>query len=211
MSYDKPISYSGLSLYNKCPKKWAHAYIHGNREPPNAGALRGTKLHDLLEQFFKGLAPYSSGEPCLSKWRPYMEDLKSKGLVAEGEIAVFEDWTPAKFDDPSAWARGKIDGELPDDIYDWKSGKIYDDHELQGLYYAAMRGGRRTHFVYLDIPLHVQDWEYSVDEIQEARGEIDNKIRIIRADEEWLPTPNYRECGWCKLSWRNGGTCTSAP
>lgn len=208
--YDKPISYSGLSLYNKCPKKWAWSYILGNREPSGAAAERGTMLHDLLEKYFKDLAPYPTGQSCLVKWQPYMKELKDCGLVAEGEVAVFEDWTPAKFDDPMAWARGKIDGET-DDVYDWKSGKIYDDHWMQGLFYCAMRDKRYAHFVYLDIPLHVESFAFSTDEVQDARGQIDDKIRIIRADEEWAATPSQRECGWCKLSWRNGGSCTSAP
>jgi hypothetical protein len=207
--YDRPISYSGMSLYNKCPKKWAHAYIHGNREPSGAAAERGTALHDLLEKFFKDLGPYPTGNSCLTKWQDYMKNLKAQGLVAEGEVAVFEDWTPAKFDDPTAWARGKIDGEL-EKVYDWKSGKIYDDHWMQGLFYCAMKDKREADFVYLDIPLHVESFAFSADEVQDARGQIDDKIRIIRADEEWRPTTG-RECNWCKLSWRNGGDCTSAP
>lgn len=207
--YTKPISYSGMSLYNKCPLKWHDSYILGNREPSGKAAERGTMLHDLLEQFFKGNGPYPTGNACLAKWEPYMQALKAQGLVAEGEVAVMEDWSPAKFDDPDAWARGKIDGET-DDIFDWKSGKIYDDHELQGLFYAAMRYKLSTKFVYLDIPLHVASWMYTHSQIDDARGQIDEKIRIIRADEEWLPTPG-RECQWCKKSWRNGGSCTSAP
>lgn len=209
MSYEKPVSYSGMSLYNKCPRKWSDAYILGNREPSGAAAERGTMLHDLLEKYFKDLASYPTGNSCLTKWEKYMSALKAQGLVAEGEVAVFEDWTPASFDDPTAWARGKIDGEL-EKVYDWKSGKIYDDHWMQGLFYCAMKDKRLADFVYLDIPLHVEGFAFSADEVQDARGQIDDKIRIIRTDEEWKPTPG-RECNWCKLSWRKGGTCTSAP
>lgn len=208
--YDKPISYSGKSLYKKCPKKWHNAYVLGNREPSGPAAERGVMLHELLENFFKDLAPYPTGNSCLSKWDPYMKDLKAQGLIAEGEVAVREDWSPTSFDDPTAWARGKVDGEL-EAIYDWKSGKIYDDHEDQALMYTAMRDKRQAFFVYLDIPHHIQEWNYSDGQIQDARGKIDEEIRIIRLDEEWLPTPSQKECGWCKLSWRNGGTCTSAP
>lgn len=208
--YTKPISYSGMSLYAKCPKKWHSAYILGIREPSGVAAERGVMLHEMLEYYFKDAACYPTGNSCLAKWQPYMSDLKAQGLVAEGEIAVFEDWTPAKFDDVTAWARGLVDGDLPDTVYDWKSGKIYEDHWKQGVLYCAMKKSHTAKFVYLDIPHHVQTWTYTDDELDDFRGQIDDKIRIIRADEEWLPNPG-RECNWCKLSWRNGGNCTSAP
>lgn len=208
--YTKPISYSGKSLYKKCPKKWHDAYVLGNRSPSGAAAERGVMLHEMLEYYFKDAACYPTGNACLAKWEPYMSALKARGLIAEGEVGVFEDWSPATFDDPLAWARGKIDGELAA-LYDWKSGKIYDDHEDQSKMYVAMRDKREAHFVYLDIPHHVQIWKYTDGQVQDFRGEIDEEIRIIRADEEWLPKPSQKECGWCKLSWRNGGSCTSAP
>lgn len=207
--YNKPISYSGKSLYKKCPKKWKKAYIDGIRSPSGAAAERGVMLHEMLEYYFKDEACYPTGNSCLAKWQSYMSDLKARGLVAEGEIAVFEDWTLASFEDPEAWARGKVDGLL-EAVYDWKSGKIYEDHEDQAKMYAAMEDRRQAFFVYLDIPGHIQEWNYSDGEIQDAKGAIDEEIRIIRLDEEYKPKPG-RECNWCDMSWRNGGYCTSAP
>lgn len=213
--YEKPISYSGMSLYKQCPKKWHNVYILGNREPSGKAAERGTMLHDLLEKFFQGIGPYPTGEPCLAKWEPYMSALKARGLVAEGEVAVNEAWQRAEYGDPSAWFRGKIDGEVVNEIYDWKSGKIYDSHVNQGKAYSALSASddeqKVVRFVYLDIPHHVEEWTYSRGQIQDIKGGIDQDIQIIRLDEEWLPTPSQKECGWCKLSWRNGGACTSAP
>lgn len=215
--YTKPISYSGMSLYEQCPKKWHDSYILGNREPSGKAAERGTMLHEMLDYYFKGEACYPTGNSCLAKWEPYMRNLKTRGLVAEGEVAVGPNWERANYEDEKAWFRGKIDGDIEadDEIYDWKSGKIYDTHVNQGRAYAALRAARTqttvVRFVYLDIPHHVQEWRYSLGEIQDIKADIDNKIQIIRVDEEWAPSPSEKGCGWCKLSWRNGGSCTSAP
>lgn len=216
MAYDKPISYSGMSLYEECPWKFHSSYVLGIKEPGNKYSERGLMLHDLLEKYFKGTS-YPTGEKCLAKWHDYMKSLKDRGLRAEGEVAVFKDWQRAEFDDPNAWFRGKIDGDIEpeDEIYDWKSGKIYDTHVTQGKAYAALRVTKTpkttVRFVYLDIPHHVQEWTYSLGEIQDFRGDFDEKIQIIRMDEEWKPRPSDKSCHWCKLSWRNGGSCTSAP
>jgi hypothetical protein len=204
-----------MSLHKQCPKKWHDVYILGNREPSGAAAERGTMLHDLLEKYFKG-SPYPTGEKCLAKWEPYMSALKARGLVAEGEVAVNKDWGRASYEDPTAWFRGKIDGEIdPNEIYDWKSGKIYDTHVNQGAAYSALSAStdeqRVVRFVYLDIPHHVQEWTYSRGQVQDIQGELDQTIQAIRVAEEWPPLPSQQSCGWCKLSWRNGGTCTSAP
>lgn len=214
--YTKPISYSGKSTYVECPRRWHNSYILGNREPSCAAAERGTMLHDLLEKYFKEVGPYPTGDRCLAKWEKYMVALKARGLVAEGEVAVNKLWQPVGFDDAEAWFRGKIDGcaEQEDEVYDWKSGKIYDTHVFQGQAYSALRVANTenttVHFVYLDIPHHVETWTYSRGQIQDLRGQIDEEIQVIRLDEEWAPKPSDK-CRWCKLNWRVGGSCTAAP
>lgn len=209
--YVKPVSYSGLTTYEECPHRWADSYIHGNWDKGgSAQANRGLDFHTLLENYFKG-AMYPSGQKKLAVWRPFMEDLKSKGLVAEGEVAVNELWQPVGYKDPAANARGKIDGETPEQLYDWKSGKFYEKHKDQALFYVAMRKVRKASFVYLDIPRYVQPWTFTEGQVQDAQGDISERVRILRADEEWPARPSEKNCRWCKLDWRKGGTCTYAP
>lgn len=217
MSFTRAVSYSGKALYKKCPRAWWYSYIQGIRKPDNVYTIRGKKYHSKLEDFFNNKNGYPSGEPVLRPWRPYMRGLKQHSPVAEGEVAVNIMWTPTTFNDPAAFARGLIDlwWEEPGirHIYDWKTGKIYEDHEDQAEYYAALSPDRdlvQTTFAYLDIPTVTSTWEYTRNEVEEIRDKLDEEIMIIRMDKEWRPRPSGH-CKWCAHNWRLGGECEAAP
>ena len=217
--YDKPISYSGKKLYQRCPYAWAWAYIHGNRSEQGRAAARGEELHKLLEEFFLGNTPYPKTEKTLRPWQRYMENLAAQGLAPEAEVGVRDDWTKCKFDDPKAYARGKLDGRLVQarklKIFDWKSGKVYDDHEFQGEMYIALEGTDgyeyETHFVYLDQYPLVKSRTYGVDAHIPIRDTLKVEIDAIRLATDYPPTPSESKCQWCDISWRRGGHCTKAP
>lgn len=214
--YDKPISYSGKSLYGKCPLLWADNYILGNRRPSGAAADRGTYLHELLESFFNGAA-YPSGNRALAPWQPFMEKLATYNPTAEGEVAVTKDWQRCDFNDPQAYFRGKKDLDIEAGnallLFDWKSGKVYDDHHRQGESYCALSPGYDkyvTYFVYLDIPFHIQRWEYDGAQVEMITQDLIAEVEVIRNATEYPATPGDH-CRYCHLSWRNGGNCKRAP
>lgn len=213
--YSKPVSPSSLKLWKECPFKWADCYINGNRQPPGAAAQRGTDLHNMLEDFFNG-SPYPSGNKTLRPWQPLMEGLAAADPVAEGELAVNFAWESCNYNSPLAYYRGKKDLHYDHgttlNIFDWKSGKIYDDHEFQGASYACMSPGYEAYkssFVYLDHPMVIKTWTYTAQQVAARRIEITNVIQELRTAEEYPATPGDG-CTWCHLSWRRGGTCKRA-
>lgn len=213
--YEKPISYSGKSLWDQCPKRWHDAYVLGNRQPSGPAAERGTRLHQMLEDYFNG-APYPSSDKALAPWQPFMEKLAERSPVAEGEVAVDRTWTPTSFDDPSAYFRGKKDLHIEEGsklvLFDWKSGGIYPEHHNQGEAYIALSPGYgeyEVHFAYLDQPLVVHSTAFTVDDRDEIVAELTEQIEIIRTATEYPATPS-RKCAWCHLSWRRGGPCQKA-
>jgi hypothetical protein len=217
-NYTKPISPSGLKLYKTCPRQWADRYVLGNKPPERAQSNRGTDLHLELELFFTGAQPYPVSNRALRPWQRFMENLSIIPHTTEGEVAVRKDWTATTFNDPEANYRGKYDLKLNGDssvldVFDWKSGKIYPDHESQGLSYCAMEPGEfqsyRTHFVYLDIPTHVETRVYAGPRIVQERSVLSDTIEFVRLDTEYRPTPSPA-CNWCHLSWRKGGSCRAA-
>jgi len=211
-------SYSSLSAYKKCPKYFHWCYVLGNREPDKPAAIRGTELHAKLEEFFKGGA-YPKLDKTLKPWQRYMENLTRYNPEPEAEIAVKADWTPCAFDDPEAYARGKVDLRYTlggvRHILDWKSGKVYEDHPEQGKMYMALEPDEyddyETEFVYLDIPLHTTPRPYARGAKQIETVKLINIIEIVNHDTEYKATPSYNSCQWCPLSWRRGGECRAAP
>jgi hypothetical protein len=218
--YDKPVSYSGLSLFRKCPRAWADAYIDGNRGESGAAAMRGTKLHEQLETYFEGGVEYPIKNSVLRDWHEYMTMLMAHQPIPERQIATCAKWQPADFNDPSAHTRGAVDLEyMIDDVlylYDWKSGKVYDTHVEQGQFYAAMSAHRCpsktvVRFVYLDIPGYVVEWQYTPDACKRIQEKLDAEIQVLRVTDSYPANPSQDNCKWCSLGWRRGGTCHASP
>lgn len=219
MPYDKALSPSGIKKFKTCPFQWADQYVHGNRPPEKTASNRGIDLHAVLEEFFKGQRPYPTGDRVLRPWQPFMEGLAAKPNVPEGDVAVRSDWSQCGFFDDDAYYRGKYDLKLQAeprvfDAFDWKSGKIYPaDHEFQGLSYCAMEPESydiyRTHFVYLDIPTHIETREYTPQRIEKERVHLGSIIDFIRVTEVYPQTPGPH-CNWCHLNYKKGGKCRVA-
>lgn len=215
--YNKPLSYSGMSLFKRCPRAWEDVYINGNRSPSGKAAERGTQIHDAIEKFFLG-APYPSAIKELKPWQAYMEHLLQYEPIAEAKVAVDENWEAVSYDDPKAILRGKIDlvysvGGLTH-ILDWKTGKVYDTHPEQGRTYVALSNEDSKYmasFVYIDQPLVVHSTTYAIPEREGMINLLKQQIEDIRGADEFPPTPSRDNCKWCDLSWRNGGKCKAAP
>jgi hypothetical protein len=218
MPYDKALSPSGIKKFKTCAFAWHDQYVLGNKPPEKNASNRGIDLHAVLEEFFKGERAYPSNDRVLRPWQPLMEGLAAKPNTPEGEVAVRSDWTQCGFFDKDAYYRGKYDlksMDSPDvlDIWDWKSGKIYPDHEEQGLSYSAMEPGEynlyRTHFVYLDVPTHVESREYPATRIEKERITLSSTIDYIRVTDVHPPRPGPH-CNWCHLNYKKGGKCHAA-
>lgn len=216
MSYNKPLSYSGMSLWKQCPRRWEWTYIEGNREPPGPAAMRGTLIHQMLEDYYNGKTAYPSGNSVLGPWQSTLEELVHFSPIAEGELAVDSGFVPTSFSDPLAFLRGAVDLRYSTDeacnILDWKTGKIYESHVDQGALYAAitpLTDIKVVRFYYLDQPLHTVEWRYTLEQQLEQRDRWAEQANIIRAATEYPAVPGDH-CNWCPLSWRKGGECKRA-
>lgn len=215
--YEKPISYSQMAEYDTCPFKFADRHRMGNKPPERSASNRGQELHDKLEEFFTGRSPFPSQDRVLRPWQRLMEGLSLKNPSAEGEVAARKDWSSCGWWDKDCDKRGKHDLRIYEgdsvDIFDWKSGQIYPDHEKQGENYCALEPGAyriyRTHFAYLDAPLVVHTREYAHDQVLGMRNKIDAKIEVMRSDLLCAPTPSSK-CYYCHLSYKKGGPCGAA-
>lgn len=214
--YDKPISHSSRKLFRKCPKQWHDKYILGNRTESGPAAARGTDIHGELEKFFKEKLPLSN--PVFQPWRRALEALTVRQVLAEQELARNAEWEETTFDAPDAYFRGKVDlsymlgNTLV--IIDWKTGRVYKDHQEQGEDYIALAPEAeryQTEFWYIDSPQLVAINKYTKKDRPKFVKRVKEEVEAIRAETEFKATPSDFNCRFCPLSWRNGGKCEAAP
>lgn len=207
-------SYSSISTYEKCPRKYKYSYIDRlPRGEAGPAAQRGTELHAIIENYLLGKTVELHGP--LAFYEGFLQELKELKPLPEHKFSINRDWELTDWDAPDAYLVGVLDLLLPLDevkIWDWKTGRVYDEHanqrELYGISGFCMYPEKEVVHVehtYLDL----QQTEHSVF----YRAELDNlkekwrkKTDRIEADEVYPPNPNYG-CRWCDFSKQNGGPC----
>jgi len=212
-----PYSYSSWSTYNKCAAKYKYSYIDRiPGEAPSPQMARGTDLHDAVEKYLLGQLERMPKE--LHKLNGmYMEQIKaSYDLYPEEKWAVDKKWEPVDFDDPNAFMRGVFDlraereGEIK--IFEWKTGKMYDEHADQSHLYATValtwyetQPKVPVDIRYLDFGTNKTE-TYSRDMYKMMKLRWRDRIKQIEKDKTFAPNPSYA-CRWCAYSGQKGGPC----
>ncbi len=137
-------SYSSLSSFEQCPRRYAVIRVHKLvADPPNAASKHGDEVHKALELYVKdGTAlpvKYAQYEPIVSKIA------KSPGDVyAEQRFALTRDIKPTTFFAPDCWVRGVLDVTVvrgaKATVLDYKTGKPKNDPDQLKLFAAAVFG-----------------------------------------------------------------------
>lgn len=210
------ISYTKIKMYMECPAKKRYRYDERRQTPPSDAARRGTDYHKTIEGALGDLHEPTPLPPNLSFYQDYIGRLRSLGAKAEFKFGVDKQWNSVGWDSPDAWIIGVADVWLPSiptaHVQDWKTGKIYDDHHLQGEFYATalfqVESGIvevKATFVYTDLKKE-QSRTYHRDNIASLRNRWTARIERMERDTECVPTPSFK-CGWCPYSKAKGGPC----
>lgn len=229
-------SFSGLMLFEQCGFKYAAQYLKHRVEaelsvglPPRTfhpAATRGTELHAAIDKHLTEGAPLPNE---LKYWAPAFHEIKSYHIKSEHRIAVRKDWTVCGWTDPDVWCRAILDllAQKPQNlmaVYDWKTGKQYDEHYDQKEHYALMTIAEhpalsmvRAVHVYLDYP-NTQPTvrEYTPIDLVARRiiwTERANKLEAATNDPDLLrafPMQPNKFCKWCDLRRSAGGPCKFA-
>lgn len=120
-------SYSSISLFLQCPRKYHRLRIVKDIvEPPQHHLIYGSAVHKAAEEYIRDGTPIP---PKFSQFQPQLDAMKNlKGVkYCEYELGMKKDFTPCKFDDPDVWARGIVDLLVIDGdkarIIDYKTSK----------------------------------------------------------------------------------------
>ena len=121
-------SYSSISLFQQCPRKYYRMRIVKDIvEPPTPHLDYGKEVHKAAEDYVCGDKPI---DPKYAYVKPHLDFLKSlPGLkLCEYEMGLTKEFKPVGFKDKNVWFRGIADLLIIDGdaamIVDYKTGKL---------------------------------------------------------------------------------------
>lgn len=128
-----PVSFSKLSSYKSCAKKFFHlSVVKDVVEEKHDAADMGVRAHEAIEHFLRDgiLIP-----PEFQKFEMMVKftTRKLKGeFKYEQQLAIKRDYSPSEWTDPACWYRGIVDLVCIHEnntatIIDWKTGKPKED------------------------------------------------------------------------------------
>lgn len=206
-------SLTKLKMFEQCPAKYKYRYLDHIQEAKSGAAARGTETHSTVERFLLGEVELP---PELTHWHSLLSGLKTKTMFPELKLALDKDWKPVEWGSPDVWWNGVLDllvlASPEATIYDWKTGKIWPDHDEQKDIYtiatfathSEMSQVRAIH-VYLDLGKS-REKVYSRSDMPALQEGWERRVRSLEEATEFIPNPSYG-CRWCPFSRQKNGPC----
>lgn len=218
-----PYSFSKISTYNTCPKKFDYQYVQkiGDIVVDNPALAKGRCIHSILEYYpevkddikndnYYEIAKEICDKFILSDLGHYVTSNKPK--FAEQKIALDNKLEPCDYKSQNVLFKGIVDQVLiDDDLYlnDFKSGK-YVDFKYQGfeqlMFYAIyffkkFQNIKKIHISYLYVEHNMEN------KITLQREYFNNylkqllvNIKTIEDDFIFDYKFNNRLCDWCNFN-----------
>ena len=178
----KTWSYSGWKCYQQCPLKARFKRIDKLLEPGSPAMDRGTRIHQLAQDFVEGKCKAIPEE--LKLFAAPFKMLRKHEAECELEWGFTVAWQPCDYMGKDIWLRVKTDAIFGDPkdtlvIVDHKTGRIYDDHREQLQLYALagfIRNPEAKKIV-------AQDWYLDQDAVTEEVFEVSQKEELRKTWE----------------------------
>lgn len=211
-------SLSRLKTFETCHAKYDYRYRqHIEDTYKSPAAERGILIHKGIEAAINSTSPVPEEASFLST---YVNEVRGKEnflVRPEFRLELTRDWKPVGPGD-EVWFVGILDLLSVDPtqtravVDDWKSGKIYPDHEQQKELYGITTfrllptvQELLTQFHYFDLG-KVVTRTYYPGHVEPAMERWNSRVAKMEAATEFLPMPSY-SCRYCSFSKARGGPC----
>lgn len=206
-------SFSALKTFEACPYRTYISKVKRIPEPSGPAADRGSKIHDLAENYVNGNIEKLPAE--LNKFENEFVELRKlheAGQVElEGEWGFTIDWEPTHWLNDFCWLRVKLDALVKENetsarVIDYKTGKRYGNeltHSQQCLLYAIASFMRHPELEYVKTELWYLDQEetatfnYTREEAMEFLPGFHTRGIAMTTCVDFDPKPHKETCRWC--------------
>jgi len=213
-----PWSYSSLTLFDQCPKKYYHIKIARDvTEPESDAIIYGKEVHLAAEEFIR------DGKPIPEKYA-YMAPMLDKLLRIKGskyceyQMGVKkhpDGYSITNFSDKTAWYRGVADLLIVNKedkearLVDYKTGKSSQYADMKQL--RLLAAATFVHFPYVQkikaglLFVVAKDFVTEEYEFTQRNAYFEPFIPIVRQLEEavesdvWNPKRNFTCRKWCPV------------
>lgn len=203
-------SYSALTTYELCPKKYYHLYVAKDvKDADSSFAAEGKAIHDAMR------ARVIDGKPLPPPMRQF-ERMAAKFANAKGQkygemkLALNRQFEPVGYFAPTVFVRVVIDLAVIQDtaaiVADWKTGKVKDDPTQMALNAAVLSrvmpeiGLFKTVYVWLQSE-EVTPKNYSISMFTRTWNELLPRVAKIEEARKTTTFPAKENglCGWCPV------------
>lgn len=221
MSVEAPItawSYSRLSLYELCPRKFKYKNVDKLPEPKSDAMQRGIDIHKECEDYLTARTDALPATPrAMDRFGALFADLRAANPQVEQEWAFRADWKATGWFAKDCWYRATLDVGLlyPDNTFlviDHKSGKPYGTNEDQMEQFAVAVFARYpqvkevdTRLWYLDIG-DEQKMEFLRKDFVALRDKWVARANVMFG-ERTFPAHPGTHCRFCHYRRSNDGPC----
>lgn len=206
-----PWSYSGLTSFETCPKRYFHIKVAKDvDDSPGEAAIWGSTVHKYLEDRVKDGKPLPTAVAGYEKLVAPIINRDGDKLV-EQQFSVDSNLNPTAWTSDTAWCRGIVDvGVLTGKravLLDWKTGKRKADSDQLKLF----AGLAFAHYPQLEVVFTGFVWlkEGVVDKQKFTRDQVPTiwqefvprvaRLERAYADDKFPPKPSGL-CGrWCPV------------
>lgn len=204
-------SYSALTTYELCPKKYWHLYVMRDvKDADNQASADGKAIHSAMYQ------RVVKGKPLPLNLRHY-EKTAAKFAAANGEkhgemkLALNRKFEPCDYFAPDVYVRVVIDLAIVQGktaiVVDWKTGKVKDDPTQMALNAAVLARWMpeittfKTLFVWLQSS-NITPKDYTVASFTPVWTDLLPRVGKIEEARKTttFPAKEGRLCGWCPVT-----------
>lgn len=210
-------SYSALTTYEQCPKKYFHLYVAEKGSPQRVKDEDSQNSQDgkIIHMAMK--ARVIEGKPLPLNLRHY-EDIAARFAAVPGEkhgemkLAINRQYKPVDYFAPDVFVRVIIDLAIVQDkesvlVVDWKTGKVKDDPTQMALNAAVLSrwmpeiGMFKTLYVWLQ-SRNLTPKNYTISKFTAVWNDLLPRVQKIEEARKTTTFPAKQGplCGWCPVT-----------